>query len=683
MTPPSVTSAPSRSDANDSSRSDRSRLGRRPREIIREHPNLFAALLLAILGFIAYANALPNAFHFDDIEGIVRNRMLYDLRNIPLYFTDPAIFRFTTKLDWRPILQITYALDYAMGGLNPAVFNATNLSFHIATAWLIFLIVARIDAGAPVRLSLAPPSRAWLALTPAILFLVHTVNTQTVDYAWARSSLLAAFFYLLAFYCFLRGPFGGPDGNHRKWHAGALAAFALALGCKATAVSFPGMILVYEALVLDPERRNPLTVYWREPRRLVKYLPTIAVLLGYIALRAVLMPHGTANHLVGRQWFSRSSFLFTQFRAWVYYIRLYFWPDPLILDYPGFGWSFTLWDRRVLFSLAVILSIAIAAWIIRRSEPLITFFACWFFIALLPEASVIIRPDAVNGHRPYLAYVGLSVVAALILLKTAAWFSMRRKSTERGFAAFYATVFGLVVIALTVATISRNRVWRDEITLWTDVIQKDPTNVRAFNNLGLEYMTLEEYEKADALLNRAVQLAPRNAEAYTHRGNLNLTLGRFDQALSDLNTAIGLRRVSPFAFYYRAEVYRQTGRYEEALKDYDSALRAAADFADAYYGKAILYWEMKDLPQATAACRKLLTIEPENMRSYHCLGSLLMHDGNFKEALTVYRNGVGRFPRNGALWYGLGTAYEELGLYKEAEAAYDRSRSELGRASPP
>ncbi len=654
-------------------------------DLVRRHPKTAALLALALAGLAAYANALAGSFHYDDMEGIVQNLSLRDLKNIPSYFVDPIIFRFTSRLDWRPILQTTYALDYAIGGPGPAMFHVTNVVFHVGAAWLIFLIVAALAEKPAARL---PPatfvSRFWIALVPALLFTVHTVNSQTVDYIWARSSLLAAFFYLLAFYCHLRGPFGSPERRRPLWHAGALGAFALALGSKATAVSLPGMLLAYEVLLLNPAGQNPLRLYFKEPRRLVKYIPTLVVLLAYTWLRMDVTPRTTRQFFSG-PWINRTAYLLTQFRAWVYYLKLYLWPDPLILDYPGFGWSTSLWDWRVLLSLALVLMLLAAAWRARRREPVLSFFTLWFFIALLPESSVIVRPDAVTGHRPYLAYAGLSVAAAVLSFKAAG--ALRRRWLagwpEGRFRLAYGVALGLVVVALTAATIRRNLDWRDEVTLWSDVVRKDPGNARAYRVLGVEYTEREDYAKAGEMLAKAIELAPRNLDAYLYRGNLNLLLGKYDDALADLNRSMEKGGRSPFNFFYRGELYRQTGRYDEALKDYRSALALNGRFPDAYFGIAMVHWQRKELAQATTACAKLLDLDRDNRRSYICLGSLLMHQGRFGEAMKIYYNGVARFPENSTLWYGLGTAYEELGLYKEAQLAYGNSNALAGGASEP
>ena len=651
-------------------------------DIVRRHPKTAAFFALALLGLAAYANALTGGFHFDDMEGIVENLSLRDLKNIPSYFVDPIIFRFTYRLDWRPILQTTYALDYAIGGPGPTMFHVTNVVFHIGAAWLIFLIVAALAEKAPGQSSPATfIPRFWIALVPALLFVAHAANSQTVDYIWARSSLLAAFFYLLAFYCHLRGPFGSPERGRPAWHASALAAFALGLGSKATVVSLPGMLVAYEVLFLNPAGQNPWSLYFKQPRRLLKYIPTLIVLLAYIWLRMDVTPR-TTRQFFSSPWIHRTTYLYTQFRAWIYYIKLYIWPDPLILDYPGFGWSTSLWDWRVLLSLAVVLALLAAAWRARRRAPVLSFFTFWFFIALLPEASVIVRPDAVTGHRPYLAYAGLSVAAAILGLKAAA--ALRRKWLgewpESRFRLACGIALGLVVFSLTAATIRRNLDWRDEVTLWSDVVRKDPGNARAYRVLGVAYTDREDYAKAGEMLAKAIQLSPKNLDAYVYRGNLNLLLGKYDEALSDLNQSMAKGSRSPFNFFYRGEVYRKTGRYDEALKDYESALKLNDRFPDAYFGIAMVHWQRKELAQATTACEKLLDLDRDNRRSYLCLGSLLMHQGRFGEAMKIYYSGVSKFPKNGTLWYGLGTAYEELGLYKEAQLAYGNSSALTGEA---
>jgi tetratricopeptide (TPR) repeat protein len=420
-------------------------------------------------------------------------------------------------------------------------------------------------------------------------------------------------------------------------------------------------------------------LYWKEPRRLLKYLPTAAVLIAYLWLRMKLTPHivyHVTTPWVGGGGGGRKMYLLTQFRAWVYYLKLYLWPDPLIFDYSGFGWSRSFLDARVLVSLAIVSAIVIGAWLMRKRDPLLVFGVAWFFIALLPEASVFVRPDEVTGHRPYLAYAGLSIAFVIFIVTAADALRRRLRPTSwpgnRFFAVACGAALAVTIAALTGATLRRNLDWRDDVTLWTDVLEKDPGNIRARNVLGIEYAQRGDYAQARQILDEAIRAKPRSAESYLRRGTVNMLVGDYDAALADLNTALAKQPWLVFGHIYRGDVYRETRRYEDAEKDYQAALRINAMAVDAYYGIALVNWEKKQLPEATAACRKLLDLERDT-RGYLCLGSLLMHQSMFNDAMKIYYNGVSRFPENSTLWYGLGTAYEELGLYKEAQHSYERS----------
>ena len=258
-------------------------LGELITRIFHRRPDILAFVFVAGLSFIAYANALPNSFHFDDFVGIVDNPAVWDLKQIPSYFTDTSTLSLIHR-EWRPIVQITYALNYFMAGRNPTVFRAFNLLFHIGTAFFIYLIVAEMVKGRDLPAD-AGRSANWSAMISAALFTVHTANSEVVDYIWARSSLLATFFYLLSFYCFLRGPFSKKEGA-LLWHLGGLVCFVLGMGAKPTAATLPAVLVLYEILFLNPTGQNPLRLFLREPWRLKKYLPLLMLFL--IATFAVL-----------------------------------------------------------------------------------------------------------------------------------------------------------------------------------------------------------------------------------------------------------------------------------------------------------------------------------------------------------------------------------------------------------
>jgi tetratricopeptide (TPR) repeat protein len=423
--------------------------------------------------------------------------------------------------------------------------------------------------------------------------------------------------------------------------------------------------------------QNPLKAFWNEPKRFVKYFPLAAAGAAYILLRFVLL-RGYFRRIVSSgepTGITSTTYLLTQFRAWIYYLKLFFWPYPLITDFRGFGWSRSLADGHVIFSLVFIFSILAVAWRWRRHAPLLTFFVLWFFIALLPEASFIPLFDAVTGYRAYLSYAGVSVVAVLLSAKFAKWIGRRvgiDEATNKPRLG-YGAVIAAVILALTITTIARNRVWKDANTLWTDVVEKDPTNARALANLGLNYIEREDYQKARELLDQAVNLAPKTSLPYMLRGYLTYVLGQGDLGLADLDKSIAANSSAPMPFYYRGEIFRKLGRRDAALADYQSALTLYPSYTDAYMGTALIHMDNRETDQAMKACEKMTEIDRDDPRGYNCMGILLLEQHRAADAVRIYQRGVIRVPQDAGLWYGLGLAYQENGMYREATDAFDRS----------
>jgi hypothetical protein len=108
--------------------------------------------------------------------------------------------------------------------------------------------------------------------------------------------------------------------------------------------------------------------------RLKKYLPLALLGLAYVALRPSFVQRLIGRVFTGTKTELALAYLYTQFRAWVYYGSLFFWPDPLIFDYLGFGLSSSLWETRVLLSLALVSIILGMAWRLWQTAPVISFF---------------------------------------------------------------------------------------------------------------------------------------------------------------------------------------------------------------------------------------------------------------------------------------------------------------------
>jgi tetratricopeptide (TPR) repeat protein len=585
-------------------------------DFLKRPPNLVAIFILVGVTALVYVNSLPNAFHYDDFHGIVRNPAIKDWRNVPSYFTDASTYSLAHRSDWRPVLQITFALNFALGGPAPVYFRLVNLAFHIAAVIFVYLVVAETSKtliGLPEDAHARVPGTAFVA---AALFAVHPVNSEVVNYVWARSSLLAALFYLVAFYCLLRGPFGGKKKRRAAWHVAGLAAYGLGLATKATVITLPATLFLHECL-RSPEAGVMKSIVFVSSR-LKKFIPILALTVGYLVLRAVLITDSFLG-VVRAGEVSSSTYLLSSLRAWIYYLRLFLWPSPLLVNYHGFGWSYSLLDGRVLLSIGLILTILSLAWRLRESAPVVTFFACWFFIALLPESSFFPLSEPINGYRPYLANVGVSVSLVGLTLRGLSFSRDKSTGGATKYLARNCTVYGfacgLLLGVLALSTIRRNLDWRTESSLWSDVLKKDPDNPRAHMSLGLHFLERKEYFQAGDMFEKAVALSPQNSYVYLLRGYLNLLLGKNPEALEDLTRAIGLEPRSPYYFYYRGEVYADLGQYENALDDYRRALTLKRHFTDAHFGTARVHRQKGEIVEAAKACHKVLEVDRFDIRA--------------------------------------------------------------------
>ncbi len=216
----------------------------------------FTAVFVALLALgiaASYSSSLGIGFYFDDLYGIHNNPTIRSLRNIPSFFTDPhAFWTDRTQADVRPVLLITYALNYTVSGLAPWSYHVLNLLLHFVAALLVFVLV-RDHVWWPAR-ERGPSGDARIpAAAAALFFALAPLNTQPVDYVWARSALLSTTLYLGAFLAFLR----------RRWTLGAVL-FALALLTKAIAVTLPAMLLIYDSGVALSSRSSS-RLPWRSP----------------------------------------------------------------------------------------------------------------------------------------------------------------------------------------------------------------------------------------------------------------------------------------------------------------------------------------------------------------------------------------------------------------------------------
>ena len=528
------------------------------------------SLLVPLLG-LADADSLGNGFHYDDGHSLLRNPHIRDLSNLPAFFSQPELFSENPQYAmYRPMVLVAHALNYGWGGDESAGYHLLNLAVHAAASLLVFALLLQLGLGVSA------------ALLGALLFGLHPVQTEPVNSISARSESLAGLFYLSAFLCYLRSvPVASPRAP--LWRLASLGAFALSLLSKATALTLPLALLLYE--LVAPQAPGPARgpVRGRVPNLRV-HLPYWLLAGAYLLLYHALSPESLAR---AGQVRDASVQLATQGKAVVHYLKLALVPVSMNV-HQQFSVAPTLWGASPLLSLLAGGSLVAAAFQLRRRIPLAAFGLAWFLLALLPTLVVPLH-ILVNDHRLYLSLFGLAVAVARFADRMGRHWPLY----------LLCGLFGLICF-------QRSQVWRDEVTLWGDAVRRAPLMPEAHYNLGHAWHEAGDLDRARLAYERAVQLSPIYARAQT---NLGL-------------------------------VYREQGKAEGAIRAFQAALRAEPEMVEALSNLGLVYTAERRLDEAVGLFRRALDLDPDRAEVWLNLGLAYRDQGRMDEAFQALSRAI-------------------------------------------
>ncbi|MGQ0666897.1 MAG: tetratricopeptide repeat protein [Nitrospiraceae bacterium] len=428
---------------------------------------------------MTYAGAFRGDFHYDDSLSILKNPHLEGWQI------------FVGHLDHmvRPVLYATFLLDRSLYGADPAGYHLLNLLLHLGSGLLIYRILMRA----------APDERSATPFWTSLLFLVHPIATETVTYISGRASGLMAFFYLLAFFLYIKASEQSETTTLRRpYLSGAIVSFLLSIGSKEAAVTLPIMLLLWDVSI---RRLNAPAL---RAAILSRHLPFWIVLL-LTAGWAWTHPRYTALAQFSVQIRPFWDHLLSQVHAVAYAILLFFTPWNQNFDHDlSLFHSLTQWPLPLDL---VLLSATVAAGLISwRRFPLLAFGLAWFFIQLLPT-SLIPRNDLLSERNLYLPATGLLLaIVALGSQYIQQLITIIRRPTLAPSA--WAAVATVVVVILCFFTVQRNQLYHDRLLLWSDAVAKSPDKARPHNNLGYAYALRDDWDRAIEEFRAAARLDP-------------------------------------------------------------------------------------------------------------------------------------------------------------------------------
>ena len=614
---------------------------------------VFASLAVAVA--VAHGGALGGQFHYDDIFAIVENPAVRSWDPFRYFTSANAVISEAHAAGYRPLTVASLALNYQLGGVSPFGYLLTNLLLHLAVSWMVFIVGRRLLG-----------EWRWAGVA-ALVFALHPVNAEAVNYSVARSSLLSTLGILVAFWAFLRGRREG----HVGWHGLGLGALLAGMLSKESAVALVIPLAAYPWFAARWERAQ--AEHGAENRRAgyrdaIPYLILAAVYVAFWSAmtRGGIRPPGPAAYPA---W----TFAEVVARSLV----LWVWPWPLGLDHPlTFLERFDPW---LVAGLAVFGAAWLAAAIVGiRRGPFASWGLLWIAAGFAPLAPL-----------PWLTTVGLLqenrlAFSAVALAWLTAWAAQRLVAGLRRSPGGVWAVRWLVAplgVALVISAVgldrARSAVWNDDTRLWEELVRRSPGNLLARINLGSAYMERKEFDRAEVEFRDVTVLAPDYPRGYYNLGLLALRRERYDDArgyfLQTADVAPGYTE----AYHVLGTEALKRRRFEEARAAFQRAVALHPTDAKAHAQLGLIARRTGDFATAEAEYLAALRDDPGNREVLNNLGEIYLQRRDWARALEYLTAALDRDPGFLDAAYNRGVALVGLERRDEAQAALRAVRSRL------
>jgi len=520
---------------------------------------------------LAY-NTFDHEFHLDSTWGLKENHAVRDLSNIPSYFKDPfTLTSLRANADYRPILQITYALNYAISEYNMWSWHLTQILLHVLNALFIVLLARKF-----LPYLIDNNNTKWQQAIPwiiGLLFLLHPTASGVVNYQWARSSLLTTTFALPCILLWTSG---------RVYWAGLF--FALAMFTKVEAISILGVLLLWDIFMMNQSMNSSKgsssnfirdVIKCLNYKTLKRFSVILLITLVYFIIRNAVVPDFIAESRQDAD-VGPYHYMITQISAWWHYIGNWWAPVNLIADDLSFPVYRSVLDPTVILAICGWIMVVIFLIKLYRTRPAYLIISLMALAIISPTSSIAPLAEMVNEHRPYMPIGILSIIWLVPLLNLIGQWLLRSPLIK------LMTVGGLVVVLLSFSftTFQRNKAFTTWENYWSDVVTKAPS-WRSHLNLGNSFMKKGDWGPAEFHLLKSVEYS-NNFYALCSLGILNQSLGKSDRARQYYNKAVNVDIYNSIALEYRGSFLMTTKEYDLAFEDLINALPKAINIWPLY-----------------------------------------------------------------------------------------------------
>ncbi len=570
-----------------------------------------------LISFIVYSNSLNNTLVLDDGKVLTSNVFITSFKYLPFYLRGKITSISPLQTMFRPLWMISYNINFMVTKYDFWSYRLFNIIIHGLNGFFVYILLSL----------LFPSSSRGLRILLGIMFVVHPVNTEAVNYLSARSDLLVTLFIIMAVVSFLKWE----NKKDKKFLVLSYLSTFFAYLTKEFAIGIVLFLFFY--LCLKKEIRHQFKMY----------LPYLLITIGIIFYWGVLY-YGEFNSYLCSSYIHSIG---TQLKVAGLYLKLFFFPSSLSLIHK-------IDDRKVIALLIVAVVTFIILYLKYRDWRFAT--GGIFFISFLFPKSLVKLDFPAMEHHFYLPEIGIWILLFAILEKV----SFRR--------IFPVLLF--ITVVFSGVTFHRNKIWKSEESLWLNAWHNNPDSGYALTALGLAYLKEGEYDSAKEYLTLALEkcrqvkrlnlIIKALAEIYRRQQNLEKaeyilrSLYRMSPQDFDLLHALGV-------------VYAQEGKYKQAEDCYRQVLKINPYYSRSIFNLGLLYFRHKEFDKARNWFQKYVELQPGVASGYFYLAMSCEQAGDISQAIRWYRKAIKCDPKFTSAYFALGTIYA---LYRNKEAEF-------------
>jgi protein O-mannosyl-transferase len=611
--------------------------------------SLYFSCIILIIIFL-YLPVIHAPFLFDDNSSIVENSAIHSLDIKKIYAFAPLRF----------IGYLSFALNFYFSKLNTLSYHLVNICVHILYVLFSFLFIKTLlETPSGKSVAFSTNEKNIMALVTVSILAIHPLSTFAVSYIVQRLTGLTSIFYVGSLLFYLKARLSQNIKGKILWSLSFILLLACSLFTKQNSFTIFPQLFFLELLCFNLTLRKRLAF--------ILFLPVLA--LGfYFSIQFNFIDLNEIRTLTMETTeISRAEYLFTQFSVLCFYLKTFFYPTNLALDYQ-YSILKSITNPGAFIPALILTSILlITVWAgTKKKFRLIAYGIIFYFTAISIESSIIPIRDVIFLHRTYLPNLGLAFTSTLLT-----YIILKKRNINRS---ILISFFFICAVILCIFTFKTNLIFQTPGKVWTRVLELSPEHLRAYTNRSRYYLQNQFYDKAiedcskaialnlgsfkiynirgkaykytqkfdKALLDfkRVIELNPKYADSYNNRGTIYYIQKQYDKAILNYNKAIVLDPTNAAYYNNRGVVFKVVQKYAEAISDYTQAIFLKPLFDDAFHNRGLLYFNKKEYEKAIEDYTTAIRINPLSANVYYDRGIVYSYRKEYKKAISDYTKAV-------------------------------------------